>query len=97
MSEPSDDLALSETDLDLIVEGLSSTPLKPANLAAGIVSMRKRLAQLEAEKAKLLDHMDAATEHSEKSLHQHLVEINRDLVAARQRLAHYELQVSRRN
>ena len=60
----------------------------------GIASMRQRIAQLEAEKARLLDRMD---EDSDAALKVHLAAINKDLAAARERLIHYELQVGRQN
>ena len=56
--------------------------------------MRQRIAQLEAEKARLLDRMD---EDSDAALKVHLAAINKDLAAARERLIHYELQVGRQN
>lgn len=56
--------------------------------------MRQRIAQLEAEKARLLDRMD---EDSDAALKVHLAAINKDLAAARERLVHYELQVGRQN
>ena len=68
--------------------------MKPANLAAGVASMRQRIAQLEAEKTKLLDRMN---EDSDESPKDHLAAVNKDLTTARERLAHYEAQIGRQN
>ena len=94
MATQPDDFKPTEADLDMIVEEVTGKPIKPANLAAGIASMRQRIAQLEAEKARLLDRMG---EDSDAVLNAHLAAINKDLAAARERLVHYELQVSRQN
>jgi hypothetical protein len=67
------------------------------NLAAGIASMRQRIAQFEAEKIKLLDRMDIATEGAQATLNEHLEDINRDMAAARERLVYYESQIGRQN
>ena len=94
MPEQPDDYEPTEADLDMVVEEATGKPVKPANLAAGIASMRQRIAQLEAEKTKLLDRMD---EDSDESLKAHLASINKDLATARERLAHYEAQLGRQN
>jgi hypothetical protein len=78
----------------MALEDFTGKPVKPANLAAGIASMRQRIAQLEAEKSKLLDHMD---ENSDESLNDHLAAVNKDLTAARERLASYEWQLGKQN
>ena len=84
----------TETDLEMVVEGATGKPVKPENLQAGIASMRQRITQLEAEKARLLDRM---AEDSGKSLNAHLAAVKKDLATARERLAHYEAQVGRQN
>ena len=48
MPEPSDDYEPAGADIDMIVEDFTAKPVKLANLAAGIASMRQRIAQLEA-------------------------------------------------
>lgn len=68
--------------------------MKPANLAAGIASMRQRIAQLEAEKTKLIDRMD---EVSDESLKLHLAAVKKDLATVRERLVHYEAQDGTQN
>ena len=55
---------------------------------------RQRIAQLEAEKTKLLGRMD---EGFDESLKDHLAAVNKYLATARESLAHYEAQVSRQN
>jgi len=66
MPDPRDDYEPTEADIDMIAEEVSG---KPVDLAAGITSMRLRIAQLEAEKTKRLDRM---AEDSDKSLREHL-------------------------
>lgn len=97
MPEQPDDYELTEADIDMVVEETTGKPIKPENLAAGIASMRQRIVQLEAEKTKLLARMDTATDDSEGTLNGHLVEINRDIATARERLAHYVSQTGRQN
>jgi hypothetical protein len=94
MPELPDDFEPTEADIDMIVEEVAGKPIKPANLAAGIASMRQRIAQLEAEKIKLLDRMD---EDSDESLKDHLNAVNKDLAIARERLIHHEAQLGRQN
>jgi len=69
MPKRPDDYGLTEQNIDMIVEDVSGKPVKPKNLAEGIASMRWRVAQLEAEKVKLLDRMD---EDDDESLNEHL-------------------------
>ena len=69
-------------------------PVKPANLAAGLASMRQRIAQLEAEKTKLIDRMD---KDFDESLKAHLAAVNKALAIARERLTHYETQLGKQN
>ena len=94
MPEPPDDYEPTEADIDMVVEEVTGKPVKPANLAAGIASMRQRIAQLEAEKTKLLDGMD---EDRDESLKDHLAAVNKDLATARERLAHHEAQLGKQN
>lgn len=94
MPEQHDDHEPTEPDIDMVVEEATGQPVKPANLAAGIASMRRRIAQLEAEKIKLLDRMD---EGSDESQEDHLAAVNKDLAIARERLVHYEAQCARQN
>jgi len=94
MPEQPDDFEPTEADIDMVVEDASGKPVKPANLAAGITSMRQRIAQLEAEKLKLLDRMDG---DADESLKEHQASINQDLATARDRLAHYEAQHGQQN
>ncbi len=56
--------------------------------------VRQNIAQLEAEKSKLLDRMD---EDLSESLKDHLAGVNKDLAIARERLTHYEAQCARQN
>jgi len=97
MPEQPDNHEPTEADIDMVIEETTGKPMKPANLAAGIASMRQRIAQLEAEKAKLLEQLDIATDDATASLSQHLASLNKDLVTARERLAHYEAQLGRQN
>lgn len=94
MPELPDDYKPTEADLDMVIEEATSNPVKPTNLAAGIVSMRQRIAGLEAEKTQLLDRMD---DDSSDSLTSHLASINQDLARAHERLIHYETQLGRQN
>jgi hypothetical protein len=94
MPEQPNDYEPTEADIDMIVEDVTGKRVKPANLAAGIASMRQRVAQLETEKTKLLDRMD---EDSNESLKDHLAAVNKDLATARERLTHYEAQLGRQN
>lgn len=54
LSDRHDDYEPSEADIDMVVEEVTGKPVKPANLAAGMASIRQRIAQLEVEKTKLL-------------------------------------------
>ena len=94
MPEQHNDCEPTEADIDMVVEEASGKPVKPANLADGITSMRQRIAQLEVEKAKLLDRMD---EGFDESLKDQLASINKALASGRERLAHYEAQRGRQN
>ena len=78
----------------MTIEEVTGKPIKPANLAAGIASMRQRIAQLEAEKTRLLDRMD---ENSDAALKVHLAAINKDLACAREQLTYYEMQAGGQN
>jgi len=97
MPEQPEDYEPTETDMDMVIEEATGKPVKPADLAAGIASIRQRIAQLEAEKTKLLDRWDTATDESAASLNQHLASLNKDLATARERLSHYEAQLGRQN
>lgn len=97
MPEPSDHYEPSEADLEMVIEETTGKPVKPASAAAGIASMRQRLKELEVEKAKLLNQMDTATGALEQSLNKHLASLNKDIAAARERLAHYESQLGQQN
>ena len=57
MRDQPDDYDPTEADVDMVVEQATGKPVKPANLAAGTASMRERIAQLEAEKTKLLNRI----------------------------------------
>jgi hypothetical protein len=57
MKERPDDYEPTEADFDMVIEEVTGKPMKPANLVADIVSMPQRVAQLEAEKTKLLDRI----------------------------------------
>lgn len=94
MPEQPDDYEPTEADIDMVIEETSGKPVKPADLAAGIASMRKRIAQLEAEKIRLLDRME---ENLDEALKDHLAAVNKDLGTSRQRLSHYEAQVGKQN
>ena len=94
MANQSDNYEPTEEDIDMIVEESTGKPVKPANLAAGVASMQRRIAQLEEEKIKLLNRMDG---DADQSLKDHLAAVNKDLATARERLAHYEAQVGRQN
>jgi len=97
MPEQPDDFEPTEADIDMVIEEATGKPVKPEDLAAGIASMRQRIAQLEAEKTKLLARMNTATEDAQARLNKHLAEINRDLAAARERLVFYESQIGWQN
>ena len=97
MPEQPDDFEPTEVDIDLVIEESTSKPIKPENLAVGITSTRQRIVQLEAEKTKLLDRMDTATQEIEGTLNCQLAEVDRDMATARERLAHYVSQIGRQN
>ena len=97
MPEQPENYEPSAADIDMIVEATTGKPVKPADIGAGIASMRQRIAQLEAEKARLLDHLDAVTDAAANSLTRQLDEIKRNLHTARQRLGHYQAQVGKEN
>ena len=94
MPEAPENYEPTEADIDMVVEEATGKPVKPANVAAGIASMRQRIVELETEKTKLLARMD---EDVGESLKDHLVSINKDLAAAREHLNHYEAQLSGQN
>jgi len=89
-----DEYELTEADIDMVVEEATGKPVKLANLTAGIASMRQRIAQLEAEKTKLLELMG---EDSDATPKDHLAGVNKDLATARERLVHYEAHLGRLN
>jgi hypothetical protein len=78
----------------MVIEEATGKPVKPTNLAAGIASMRQRIAQLEAEKTKLLNRME---NDFAETLKDHLATLNKDLATVRELLAHYEAQIGRQN
>ena len=47
MPEQPNDYEPTEADIDMVVEEATGKPVKPADLTAGIASMRQRIAQLE--------------------------------------------------
>jgi len=94
MPQQPDDIEPTKENIDLIVEHVTGKPVKPGNLAEGIASIRRRIAQLEDEKVKLLDRMD---EDADESLKDHLAAVNKDLAIARERLAYYEIQLGEKN
>ncbi len=49
------------------------------------------------EKTELLDQLDTASDDSAASLSQHLASLDKGLTTARERLAHYELQLGMQN
>jgi predicted nucleic acid-binding Zn-ribbon protein len=97
MLEQPENYEPTEADIDMIVEDFTGKPVKPANLAAGIASMRQRIAQLEAEKTKLRDRQNSATDTPKESLTKHASAIDKELATARIRLAGYESQIGRQN
>ena len=97
MPEPSDKYKPTEADLDLVLEDATGKPVKPLDLAAGISSLRQRIAQLETEKIRLLDRLDTAADKSEVASNKDLAAVNKDLATARERLAHYEAQLGTQN
>ena len=94
MSTLRDNYKPTEADLDMVIEDATGKPVKLASLHAGIISMRRRIAQLEAEKAKLLAHLE---KDSDATLKAHLTGINQDLATARERFGHYQAQVGKQN
>lgn len=97
MPEQPDNYVPTEADIDTVIEEATGKQIKPENLAAGIAFLRQRIERLEEAKAELLDRMDTAAEDSEGTLHDHLIEINRDLATARERLTHCVSQTGRQN
>jgi hypothetical protein len=97
MPEQPDNYNPTETDLDMVIEATTGKPLKPESLAAGIASMRQRINEIEAAKARLLNEMDAAGEPSGHDLNETLATYNKDLVIARERLSFYEAQLGTQN
>jgi hypothetical protein len=67
---------------------------KKVRRVAGIAAMQQRIAQLVAEKTRLLDRIAA---DSSAALMEKLAEINKDLATAQTRLAHYRAQQGRHN
>lgn len=97
MPEQPDDYKLTQADIEMIAEDAAGKPVKPENLTAGIASMRQRIAQMEADKAKVLDQLDTATGKLETDLNCDLAKLNKDLATARERLVHYEAQLGSQN
>ena len=94
MPEPSDKYKPTEADLDLVIEEATGQPLKPKDLVTGIDSLHERIKELEAEKARLLDRLE---KDFDETLKDHLAAVNRDLTTARERLAHYDVQLGTQN
>ncbi len=97
MPEPSDNYEPSQAELEMIIEETTGKPVKPTDVAAGIASMRQRIAELEAEKSKLLAQLDTATVKCEANLKNSLASTNKQLGTARERLAHYQAQLGQQN
>jgi len=97
MPEPHDNYEPTEEDIDMVVEEVTGKPVKPADLAAGVASMRRRILQLEQLKARLLDRLQTATAEGESGLNHHLASVNKDLATARERLGFYEMQLDKQN
>lgn len=97
MTEPSDNYDPTEADLDLILEDSTGKPVKPADLANGIASLRQRITQLEGEKAKLLGQLEKTDESRAGSITSKLVVLSRQMTSARQRLGDYESQSGKQN
>jgi hypothetical protein len=94
MTESPENYDPTEADVEMVIEQVTGKPVKPANLAAGIASMRQRIAQLETEKSKLLGQMD---EDAVDTLKDHFIAVNKDLTIAHERLAFYQAQVGKQN
>ena len=92
MPEQPDDYQPTEADIDMVVEETTGKPVKPVDLAAGIASMRQRIAQLVAEKTKLLDRMERDLDGTLKD---HLAAVTK--TSPRPALTHYEAQVGGQN
>ena len=98
MSDHSDDdFQPTEADLDMILEDVSGKPVKPASLQAGIVSMRQRIAELEATKKRLLNQLNENTTGFDELAVTHLKSVNKDLATARERLDSYQRQQGMQN
>src|SRR6266508_4404777 len=73
-----------------------SNPTCIANYAPTLTrasgKLTSEIAQLEAEKSKLLDRTD---KDSDETLKDHLAAVNNDLATARERLAHYGAQIGK--
>jgi len=92
--EQRDDYEPTEEDIEMVVEEFTVKPVKPANLAAGIASMQRRIAQLETERTKLLNCM---AKNASESLKEHIASVNKDLAIARERLVYYKAQLNSQN
>ena len=98
MTTQPNDYEPTESYIEMVIEDATGKLLKPENAEAGIASMRRRIAELEAQKSKVIDQLDAAANlPAADGLNRNLTLIDRDLKVARERFAHYESQVGRQN
>src|SRR6187455_1067063 len=97
MPEQPDDFEPTEVDIDVVTEEATGKPIIPENLAAGITSMRQRIAQLEMLKIQLLDQPGDTAGSRDADLSRSLAALNSDLAVARERLAHYVAQIGQQN
>ena len=94
MPQQPDNYESTEADIDMVVEEATGKSVKPANLAEGILSLRQRLVELEAEKSNPLSRLDGM---SAVPLTQALASSNQSIATARERLRHYETQLGQQN
>ncbi len=92
-----DDFQPTEADFEMILESVSNTPVKPASLEAGILSMCQRIDELEAAKKRLLSHFDENSTDFHELADTHLKSVNKDLATARKRLDSYQRQLRMQN
>ena len=85
--------SLSVTDAEQIEEErFDGKPLKYGTPAAAIAAMERRIAEMKAQKAQLLNTLDDCSDSLRQALVKDLAELNQRIADTEQRLKDYRLQ-----
>lgn len=94
MPEQPDNLEPTEADIDMVLEEMNGKPVDKGTARANAQTMQERIAQLEAERARLISNSNKLPPGKYQN---HQASYDSDLAIARERLAHFQSQVGKSN